>query len=37
MAKPRMPSKYFVYFPLSFTNGSGFNDPLLAWDYGSLV
>ena len=28
---------YFVYFPLGFTNGSGFNGPLLARDYGSLV
>ena len=27
----------FAYFPLGFTNGSGFNDPLLARDYASLV
>nr|VFK36887.1 MAG: hypothetical protein BECKSD772F_GA0070984_10077 [Candidatus Kentron sp. SD]VFK40515.1 MAG: hypothetical protein BECKSD772E_GA0070983_10076 [Candidatus Kentron sp. SD]VFK78364.1 MAG: hypothetical protein BECKSD772D_GA0070982_10138 [Candidatus Kentron sp. SD] len=26
-----------IYFPLSFTNGSNFNGPLLARDYGSLV
>ena len=28
---------YFVYFPLGFTNGSGFNGPLLARNYASLV
>nr|VFK39270.1 MAG: hypothetical protein BECKSD772F_GA0070984_103519 [Candidatus Kentron sp. SD]VFK44112.1 MAG: hypothetical protein BECKSD772E_GA0070983_103319 [Candidatus Kentron sp. SD] len=27
----------FVYFPLGFTNGFGFNDPLLARNDGSLV
>ena len=26
-----------IYFPLGFTNGSGFNGYLLTWDYGSLV
>ena len=27
----------FIYFPLSFTNGSSFNGSLLMQDYGSLV
>nr|VFK66744.1 MAG: hypothetical protein BECKUNK1418G_GA0071005_110615 [Candidatus Kentron sp. UNK]VFK72200.1 MAG: hypothetical protein BECKUNK1418H_GA0071006_11016 [Candidatus Kentron sp. UNK] len=28
---------YFIYFPLSFTNGSSFNGSLLMQDYGSLI